>query len=552
MTLRQLAMPVKLYCLIFYGWVLPCPAEYHAVAHRMITQGEVAVTTAGNYAKAGTTYVLANDITSTSSTIFLGKNVTLDLNGYTVKYGDGNYGHISNSGFEEGLNGWDLSKAPGAKLVNTADVHVFLGRKSMSLEAGDVITSSYVALPLANRSYFAMCGITGRFYHDMKVYPADEMKVSVYVEDERGNEKKVELDRNTVLNIIVPSKLNQRSVAPFYSMDDYYTVKKFDSHVHVNTDAPGFIEQAAEDNFRLLTINWDDVNDPPPMEVQQDFALKQLKVFPGRIAYATTFSIRKFNDPGWYEQTIAYLKNSFLQGAIAVKIYKVIGLSLKDLSGKLVMIDDARFDPVIDFIEKNNIPVVGHLAEPKNCWLPLEKMTIKGDKSYFSEHPEYHMYLHPEFPSYEQQIAARDHMLEKHPNLKFVGAHLGSLEWNVDELAKRLDKFPNMAVDMAARISHLEYQAKMDRKKVRDFCIKYQDRLLYATDLQVNGNESAPAIKKKLHGTWYNDWKFFTTDDMMRSAQFEGAFKGLQLPREVIDKIYRTNAEKWFPQRKVN
>ena len=124
-------------------------------------------------------------------------------------------------------------------------------------------------------------------------------------------------------------------------------------------------------------------------------------------------------------------------------------------------------------------------------------MTIKGDKSYFSEHPEYHMYLHPEFPTYEEQVAARDHMLEKHPNLKFVGAHLGSLEWNVDELAARLDKFPNMAVDMAARISHLQYQSTKNWQKVHDFFIKYQDRILYATDIQVNGNESASDIKNK-------------------------------------------------------
>ena len=83
----------------------------------------------GSYAKAGTTYVLTNNITSATSPIFLGKNVTLDLNGYTIKYADGNYEHIINSGFEEGEKGWDLSKAPGAKVVNTADVHVFLGKK---------------------------------------------------------------------------------------------------------------------------------------------------------------------------------------------------------------------------------------------------------------------------------------------------------------------------------------------------------------------------------------------------------------------------------------
>jgi hypothetical protein len=129
-----------------------------------------------------------NDITSVSSTLFLGKDVTLDLNGYTVKYADAGYEHIPNSGFEKGTVGWDLSKAPGAKLENTDDVHVFLGEKLLSLQEGDEIASEYVFLPVANRSYFAMCGITGRYYHDMKKYPDDEMKVSVYVEDEQGNE----------------------------------------------------------------------------------------------------------------------------------------------------------------------------------------------------------------------------------------------------------------------------------------------------------------------------------------------------------------------------
>ena len=337
------------------------------------------------------------------------------------------------------------------------------------------------------------------------------------------------------------------SEQPYYSVDDFKSVKKIDTHVHVNSDQPAFIQQAAEDNFRLLTINWDDVNDPPPMEVQQKFALQQIKTFPERISYATTFSIKNFNENDWEENTIAYLRNSFSQGAIAVKIYKVIGMSLRDKSGKLVMIDDPRFDGVIDFIVQNNIPVVGHLGEPKNCWMPLEKMTIKGDRNYFSENPKYHMYLHPEFPTYEQQIAARDHMLEKHPDLKFIGVHLGSLEWSVGELAKRLDKFPNMAVDMAARIVHLQYQAKTNWQEVRDFCVKYQHRLLYATDLGANGTEDPEAIKKRSHDTWLNDWKFLVTDETIHASQVEGPFKGLKLPREVIDKIYRTNAEKWLP-----
>ncbi len=337
------------------------------------------------------------------------------------------------------------------------------------------------------------------------------------------------------------------SKTEYYTAADFNTVEKIDAHVHFNTDSMIFIQQAEEDNFRLLTINLDDVNEPPPMEVQQKFALQQVRAFPHRIAYATTFSIRNFNTPDWQQQTIAYLKNSFSSGAIAVKIYKVIGMSLKDKDGKMVMIDDARFDPVIDFIEQNHIPVLGHLGEPKNCWLPVEKMTIQGDKNYYTRNPAYHMFLHPELPSYESQMAARDHMLEKHPNLKFIGAHLGSLEWDTDELARRLDKFPNMAVDMAARVSHLQWQAAKNRQKVYDFMIKYQDRLIYATDMGVDNDTNPAAFKNSSHVTRIREWQFFATDEEMSGPDFKGSFRGLKLPKSVIDKIYRENAKKWYP-----
>jgi predicted TIM-barrel fold metal-dependent hydrolase len=222
-------------------------------------------------------------------------------------------------------------------------------------------------------------------------------------------------------------------------------------------------------------------------------------------------------------------------------------MELKDKDGKFVMIDDPRFDPILDFIEKNGKTLVGHLGEPKNCWLPVEKMTVKGDKDYFTAHPEYHMYLHPEYPSYEDQLNAKDRMLEKHPNLRFVGAHLGSLEWSVDELAKRLDKYPNMAVDMAERISHLQYQAVRNWQKVRDFFIKYQDRLIYATDQRIDTLQTPSERHSKAYESWLLHWKFFTSGDKMKVPKVEEEFKGMKLPREVVDKIYRKNAEKWFP-----
>ncbi|MEP6596511.1 MAG: hypothetical protein ABJA71_11225, partial [Ginsengibacter sp.] len=241
----------------------------------------------------------------------------------------------------------------------------------------------------------------------------------------------------------------------YYTIDDLASVEKYDVHVHLNTNDETFIKQSEEDNFKLITINVDVASEFPTIEEQLEVAINLSEKFPGSVNYACTFSVKDFNHDNWIEETISSLKESFSKGAIAVKVWKNIGMELKDRDNNFVMIDHPKFDPVFDFLEKNNIPLIGHLGEPKNCWLPIEKMTVQGDVNYFSTHPKYHMYLHPEYPSYDDQINARDCMLEKHPDLQFIGAHLGSLEWNADELAKRLDKFPNMAVDTASRISHL-------------------------------------------------------------------------------------------------
>jgi hypothetical protein len=103
-----------------------------------------------------------------------------------------------------------------------------------------------------------------------------------------------------------------------------------------------------------------------------------------------------------------------------------------------------------------------------------------------------------------------------------------------------------MAVDMAARIVHLEVQARDNWQKVHDFLIKYNERLLYATDLFIDEKASPADARQSAHDTWMSDWKFFTSDEKMTSTQFEGSFTGMKLPKEAIDNIYNKNATRWL------
>lgn len=322
----------------------------------------------------------------------------------------------------------------------------------------------------------------------------------------------------------------------------YQKLPKIDAHVHIRTEDPLVMEIAKAEGFKLLTINTRS-SSQEYIDQQMEIARAVKSKYPDRLSYITTFSMEHFEDPSWGTEVIRKLERDFNQGAVGLKVWKDIGMTFRDSLGNFIFIDDPLFDPIFDYVAGQGKTVIAHIGEPKNCWLPIDSMTVNNDKLYFSEHPEYHMYLHPDYPSYEKLVQSRDNLLAKHPDLRLVGAHLGSLEWDVDELAARLDRFPNFAVDMAARVCHLQVQ---DRDKVREFIIKYQDRLLYATDLVVT-DENVRQQMSRIEKEWKADWNYFATVETMESPNVNGTFMGLGLAPDILKKIYHDNAMKWYP-----
>jgi predicted TIM-barrel fold metal-dependent hydrolase len=335
------------------------------------------------------------------------------------------------------------------------------------------------------------------------------------------------------------------AAAGYYTLTDFRRVEKIDAHVHVHGRADRFMAQAIAEGFRILTINVDSP-DHPSIRDQQLAAVSLRERYPGRVAFAATFSVANFQSPGWSATVLQQIDDALAHGAVGVKVWKNIGMTLRDPDGSYVMPDDARLEPIIARLARDHIVLLGHQAEPRNCWLPLEQMTVRSDREYFREHPQYYMYEHPEMPTQATILAARDRMLRAHPGLRFDGVHLASLEWDVDRVADFLDRFPNADVDVAARLVHLEYQAAGDRQKVRRFLIRYQDRILYGSDASYGPGEADAAEIAALHADWLHDWRFLVTSDRMHSEDFAAGFRGLRLPRTVVDKIYRRNAERLF------
>src|SRR5690349_3902789 len=156
-----------------------------------------------------------------------------------------------------------------------------------------------------------------------------------------------------------------------YSDQDFARVEKVDAHVHLYGELPVFIERAKADGFRVLTIN---VNyaDFPPLPEQLADAVALRSASPERIAFATTFNAQGSDRPGWLANTQKQLDAALSSGAVAVKVWKDIGMQWRDPDGHVVMVDDKRFAPLFESLAARHVVVLGHQGEPRNAWLPLD------------------------------------------------------------------------------------------------------------------------------------------------------------------------------------
>ena len=116
------------------------------------------------------------------------------------------------------------------------------------------------------------------------------------------------------------------------------------------------------------------------------------------------------------------------------------------------------------------------------------------------------------------------------------------MEVDVDQIAERFDRYPNFAVDTAARIPYLMRQSP---EKVRAFLINYQDRVLYGTDLGITPDDKAETALKEWATMYARDWKYFATGEDVRYEG--GTTRGLHLPEAVVRKLYHDNAVRWIP-----
>jgi predicted TIM-barrel fold metal-dependent hydrolase len=315
-----------------------------------------------------------------------------------------------------------------------------------------------------------------------------------------------------------------------------------DTHVHLNRLSRPMIAGLQASGWRVLSICvWRATgDDPSDLDDQLRGTAELHRESGGCVAWAGSFDARRWQDADFAAHTIAALQQQFRDGAIAAKIWKNIGMSIRTKAGRYLLPDDPVFHPIYEMLQKEDRTLVAHLAEPNGAWMPLDDQN--PEKSFYSSHPEWQMFGHADAPSKESILQARDRMAARYPKLRVVGCHLGSNEEDLDALSARLDRLPNFAVDLAARVRYL---AAGDREKGRAFLIKYQDRITYGTDYTLAAGGDDQRAWNSLAAQHDRDRQYFASPSALTYGRRE--VQGLGLPDSVMRKIFRDNAVRWFP-----
>lgn len=265
---------------------------------------------------------------------------------------------------------------------------------------------------------------------------------------------------------------------------------------------------------------------------------------PDRFVIFTEPSWDRVAEPGYAKWQADELGRAKAAGARGIKILKTLGLYVREqvTSGPLLAIDDKRFDPMWEACGALGFPVAIHIADPEAFFLPIDRFNERYEELH--GHPDWSFYG-KDYPSFDALIEARDRVLARHPKTTFIGLHVGHDAENLARVGEALDRFPNLHVEIGARIGELGRQPRTSRK----FFDRYQDRILFGTDAVPGGSDTPQQVfGDSMYQIYFrfleSEDEYFDYAPSKVPPQGRWRIYGLGLPDEILRKVYYANAER--------
>jgi predicted TIM-barrel fold metal-dependent hydrolase len=268
------------------------------------------------------------------------------------------------------------------------------------------------------------------------------------------------------------------------------------------------------------------------------------RAFPRRFVSMTEPTWTRASEPGYAAWQADEITKARTAGAVGLKILKTLGLYLRDggPQGKLVPVDDPRFDPMWEACGKLGLPVAIHVGDPEAFFLPIDRFNERYEE--LSAHPDWSFYG-KDFPGFKDILAARDRVFARHPKTTFVALHVGHWAENLAAVGEMLDKFRNVHVEIGARIGELGRQPRTAAR----FFDKYQDRILFGTDAIPLGTQTPQQVfGADLYHIYYrfleSEDEYFDYAPARLPPQGRWRIYGLGLREPILRKVYNENAQR--------
>ena len=253
--------------------------------------------------------------------------------------------------------------------------------------------------------------------------------------------------------------------------------------------------------------------------------------YPDRFGVFLNLDLAKIDKPDFEKNNIMQIENAVSLGVIGLKIYKNLGLTLRDSRNIRVPVDDDRLFHIWETCAKFNIPVLIHSGEPKAFFDPVDKFNerwLHAREKPRSFRPS------DKYPTFDQVMYEQEQLFKKHPKTTFINAHFGWYGNDLGRLSKQLSELNNVYVEFGAVINELGRQPSTARRFFED----YQDRILFGKDTYKMDE-------------YYIYFQVLETDDeyieYYRKRHGLWRLYGLNLSDEILKKVYYQNALKIFP-----
>jgi hypothetical protein len=258
--------------------------------------------------------------------------------------------------------------------------------------------------------------------------------------------------------------------------------------------------------------------------------------YPGRVATFCHLDWRETTAPGFGERLARSLRDSLAQGARGLKVWKDLGLSLTDERGELLLPDDERLTPVWEAAAEAGVPVLIHTADPRAFFTPPDAANERLEE--LLANPDWAC-AHLGSGHYERLLEALEALVAANPATTFVAAHVAGAAEDLDLVERLLNTYPNLTIDIAARIAELGRQPR----RARELIVRHAERVLFGTDVFPPSPEEY-AIHFRFLET--EDENFAYSPDEP-PPQGRWRISGLGLPDEVLEMVYGRNAQRLIP-----